>query len=59
MDIKDLMIGTLFEMSSNNDTFKLIGYNSDRTRIFYISIHDKIIYGNLKECSIDMIHKIL
>lgn len=55
MDLKELPIGTLFKFNGNMDIFKLIGYNDDRTKIFYISINDKIIYGNLKECFVEMI----
>lgn len=58
MDLKELPIGTFFKFNDNVDIFKLIGYNHDRTKIFYISIDDKIIYGNLKECSVEKIGNI-
>jgi hypothetical protein len=59
MDLKELTIGTLFKVKNDNKIYKLIGYNADRSQVFYISIDDTIIYGNLKECSVDFIIEIV
>lgn len=58
MDYTNLSISTLFKIKNDNSIYKFIGYNIDKTQIFYISINDKIIYGNLKNCSIDLIDEI-
>ena len=52
MDLTNLKIGSLFKINNESIICKLIGYNYDRTKIFYIQEGDNIIQDNMKQCDV-------
>lgn len=59
MDFTNLKIGTMFKISNDSIVCKLIGYNDDRTKVFFIQEGDKIIQDNMKQCDVkNIIHLI-
>jgi len=52
MDFINLKIGTLFKINNDKVVCKLVGYNFNRTKIFYIQEGDMTIQDNMKECDV-------
>ena len=41
-------IGAQFQLKHDNSIYKLIGYNSDKSKVMYIALDDTIIYDSMK-----------
>lgn len=44
----ELPIGSRFQFKNDTKIYKLIGYNSDKSKVMYISNEDKTIFENMK-----------